>query len=182
MYTGAHGQANHLEQLINAAEQLRNRPDVLIATVGDGTERRRLETEARRRGLINLTFCGPQPKEAMADFVNAADAGLAVLRDTPIHRTVYPNKIFDYMACERPVLLAIDGVARQLVCDQAQAGVFVKPGDAACLAREIRVLADSPAKCLDMGRHGRAWVLANATRDALAKRYLNYLQEVSRTS
>ena len=180
MYTGAHGRANHLEQLLDAAERLRDRPDVVIASVGDGAERGRLQADAVRRGLRNLVFCGPQPKEAMPDFVSAADVGLAVLQDNPTYRTVYPNKIFDYMAAERPVVLAVDGVARQLVCAEAQAGVFVPPGDGTELARAIRELADDPARRLDMGRKGRAWVLANATRESLAARYLELLEQLVR--
>src|SRR5690606_35387985 len=108
LYAGAHGRANALHQLLDAAERLRDRPDVLIATVGDGPERAALEQDARRRGLDNVAFCGAQPKERMPELINACDVGAAVLQDNPTFRTVYPNKVFDYMACERPTLIAID--------------------------------------------------------------------------
>ena len=179
MYAGAHGRANALGQLLDAAERLRDRPDILIATVGDGPERARLDAEARARRLDNVMFCGPQPKEAMPAHVRACDAGAAVLQDNPTFRTVYPNKVFDYMACERPTLLAIDGVARRLVCDEAQAGVFARPEDPAAIAAAIRRLADDPAGAAEMGRRGREWVLANATRRALADRYLRILEEMA---
>ncbi len=180
MYAGAHGRANAVGQLLDAAERLRDRPDILIACVGDGPERPGLEEAARRRGLANVMFCGPQPKERMPDFVNAADAGAAVLQDNATFRTVYPNKVFDYMACERPTLLAIDGVARELVCDTARAGVFARPEDPDAIAAAIRALADDPEACRAMGARGRAWVLANATREALAARYLGVLEELVR--
>ncbi len=101
--------------------------------------------------------------------------GAAVLQNNPTFRTVYPNKVFDYMACARPTLLAIDGVARELVCEQARAGVFAEPEDPAALAAAIRALADDPAACAEMGRRGREWVLANATRESLAARYLDVM-------
>lgn len=177
MYAGAHGRANAVGQLLDAAERLRDRPDVLIATVGDGPERARLVREARARGLDNVAFCGPQPKARMAEVVNACDVGAAVLQDNPTFRTVYPNKVFDYMACARPTLLAIDGAARRLVCDEARAGVFAAPEDGRAIAAAIRRLADDPAECAELGRRGREWVLASASREALAGRYLAVMEE-----
>ena len=181
MYAGAHGRANALGQLLDAAHHLRDRPDILIVSVGDGPERVALEAQARERGLTNLRFCGPQPKERMPAFINACDVGAAVLQNNPTFRTVYPNKVFDYMACERPTLLAIDGTARQLVCDEAQAGVFVEPENGAAIAAAIRQLADSPPEYRqEMGRRGRAWVLAHATRESLARRYLEVMEDLVR--
>ena len=110
--------------------------------------------------------------------VNACDVGMAVLQDNPTFRTVYPNKVFDYMACERATLLAIDGIARKLVCDEARAGVFAKPEDGRAIADALRKLADDPAARAEMGKRGRRWVLANATREGLAKRYLEAMGRV----
>ena len=180
MYAGAHGRANAVGQFLDAAERLRDRPDVLLASVGDGPERPALEAEAKRRGLDNVRFHGAQPKARMPEIVRACDVGAAILQDNPTFKTVYPNKVFDYMATERPTLLAIDGVARALVCDEAQAGVFAKPEDGASLAAAIRAMADDPAGNAAMGARGRAGVLANATRDSLARRYLDILQGMVR--
>lgn len=172
LYSGAHGRANALGQLLDAAEHLRTREDILIACVGDGPEREGLIAAATQRGLTNVTFLGPQPKEKMPAFVNACDLGAAVLQNNPTFRTVYPNKVFDYMACERPTLLAIDGIARELVCDQAQAGLFAEPENGAAIAAAIVALADDRTRGHEMGRCGRAWVLEHATRRRLAERYL----------
>ena len=178
MYTGQHGRANAVGQLLDAAGLLGDRPDVLIACVGNGPEHSGLREEARRRNLSNIFFCGSQPKERMPDFVNACDVGAAVLQNNPTFLTVYPNKVFDYMSCERPTLLAIDGVARQLVCDEARAGVFAEPENADSLATAIRRLADDPEGRREMGRRGREWILANATRQMLAIRYLDIMKEL----
>jgi glycosyltransferase involved in cell wall biosynthesis len=182
MYTGAHGRANDLGQLLDAAEALRDRPDIIIALVGDGQQRPALEVEARRRALPNLVFCGPQPKERMGECVNAADIGLAVLQRNPTFRTVYPNKIFDYMACARPIVLAIDGAARELVCDRSRSGVFAEPGDGRAIAGAIRRLADEPDLRRELGANGRRWVQQNESRDVLAARYLEVLGELVRAT
>lgn len=178
MYAGAHGRANALAQLIEAADRLRTRPDILIACVGDGPERAKLEAEANRRGLNNIKFHGAQPKDRMPEVINACDVGTAVLANNPTFRTVYPNKVFDYMACAKPVLLAIDGVARRLVCQESGAGVFAVPEDGDDLARRIIALADDPAGRAEMGARGRQWVVEHASREALAKRYLHAMEQL----
>ncbi|MBI5512263.1 MAG: glycosyltransferase family 4 protein [Deltaproteobacteria bacterium] len=178
LYAGAHGRANAIMQLVDAAERLKHRPDILLASVGDGPERQACEAEASRRGLANITFHGSQPKDRMPLFVAACDVGAAVLQDNPTFRTVYPNKVFDYMAGERPTLLAIDGVARSLVCEEARAGVFARPEDPEDLARVIVTLEADRGEGRAMGARGRAWVLANATRESLAARYLSVLESL----
>jgi glycosyltransferase involved in cell wall biosynthesis len=178
LYAGAHGRANAVGQLLHAAECLRDRADILIACVGDGPERAALEAAARERCLTNIVFLGAQPKDMMPDLVNAANVGAAVLQNNPTFRTVYPNKIFDYMACGRPTLLAIDGVARQLVCEEARTGVFAEPENGPAIASAIRRLADNPAECREMGARGYEWVVAHASRRALATRYLHLMTEV----
>ncbi|HZL57057.1 MAG TPA: glycosyltransferase, partial [Bryobacteraceae bacterium] len=93
--------------------------------------------------------------------------------------TVYPNKVFDYMSCARPVLLAIDGAARSLICDDAEAGVFAEPENPKAIAEAIRSLAADPKLCAEFGRKGRQWVLANAGRESLAERYLGVMNELA---
>jgi lipopolysaccharide/colanic/teichoic acid biosynthesis glycosyltransferase/glycosyltransferase involved in cell wall biosynthesis len=176
LYAGAHGRANAIGQLVDAAELLRERPDILIACVGDGPERERWHYEARRRGLENILFHGAVPKEQMPAVVNACDVGAAVLQKNPTFLTVYPNKVFDYMACGKPVLLAIDGAARDLVCAQAQGGLFAEPESPQALAGGIRRLADDPHARAEMGERGRQWVTAHASRRALAGTYLSLLE------
>lgn len=182
MYAGAHGRANALTQLLDAAQHLSDRSDIVIASVGDGPERKELESAAQRRGLANIMFHGSVPKVEMPEITNAADVGAAVLQNNPTFATVYPNKVFDYMACEKPTLLAIDGVARKLVCDDAKAGVFARPEDGADIAEKIRWLADNREERLGMGRRGRQWVVENATREALAARYLEIMSELVKKS
>jgi lipopolysaccharide/colanic/teichoic acid biosynthesis glycosyltransferase/glycosyltransferase involved in cell wall biosynthesis len=182
LYAGAHGRANALHQLLDAATHLSGRSDILIVTVGDGPARASLEEEARTRQLGNVQIIGPVVKEWMPHVVAAADAGIAVLQDNPTFRTVYPNKVFDYMASARPTVLGIDGVARRLVCDEARAGIFAEPENAGSIAAAIVRLADAPEDARRLGRNGREWIVANAARSALAQRYLDALVALSSSS
>jgi glycosyltransferase involved in cell wall biosynthesis len=178
IYAGAHGKANALDQLVEAATILRERDDIVFALVGDGPERPRLERTARDRKLTNITFCGPQPRERMPECINASDIAIAVVQANPTFLTVYPNKIFEYMACARPIVLAVDGVARELVCHESRSGLFVHPGDASGIATSVRQLADEPALRTELGQNGRRWVEQNESRDALAQRYLTVMEEL----
>ncbi|MBM4268620.1 MAG: glycosyltransferase family 4 protein [Deltaproteobacteria bacterium] len=162
LYAGALGPANDLEVALDAAEELRG-TEALFVLVGDGKARASLAEAAAARGLDNVRLVGAQPKDAMPQVLAAADACLATLRDIPLFRTTYPNKVFDYMAAGRPVLLLIDGVIREVV-EEARAGRFVPPGDARGLAATVREWMQSPEAVRAMGRDGRRAVCARFDR------------------
>jgi glycosyltransferase involved in cell wall biosynthesis len=110
----------------------------------------------------------------MAEALAAADACLAILKPLAAYRTTYPNKVFDYMAAGKPTILAIDGVIRQVV-EEADAGVFVPPGDGDALAGAIlRLTADSEA-CRRMGLAARRAAERSFDRKQLAARLLQVM-------
>jgi glycosyltransferase involved in cell wall biosynthesis len=163
LYAGAHGPANDLGIVLQAADRLRDRTDIAFVLVGDGKEKQNLVHQAEEMALSNVYFIPAQPKSRMPEFLAAADAGLAILKDIPMFTTTYPNKVFDYMAAGRPTILAIDGVIRQVV-EAAKGGVFVPPGDPVALAETVRNLAGDRDRCLRMGRSARAYVEAHFER------------------
>jgi len=157
LYAGAHGLSNDLGVVLDAAAELRGDADIVFVLVGDGKEKPALEERAAKQGLSNVVFLPPFAKEGMGDVLAAADCGIAILKPLPLYATTYPNKVFDYMAAGRPVVLAVDGVARQLV-EEAGAGVFVPPGDGRALAAAVRSLASDRAESRRMGSRGRRLV------------------------
>src|SRR5262249_27169844 len=176
VYAGALGPANGLEIALDAAEALRG-SQALFVLVGDGKARALLTSAAEARGLDNVRFVSAQPKRAMREVLGAADACLATLRDIPLFRTTYPNKVFDYMAAGRPVLLAIDGVIREVV-EGAGAGIFVPPGDGGQLAAAVRRLMASPDAARAMGARGRAAACAAFARGLQAAEFDRLLREL----
>ncbi len=145
LYAGAHGLSNDLGILLQAAQRLADRPEISIVLLGDGKEKPALMAQAAELGLTNLHFLPPVPKAEMAQALAATDACIAILKPIPLYGTVYPNKVFDYMAAGRPVILAIDGVIRQVV-ENAQGGLFTPPGDADAMAQTILLLAGNPQR------------------------------------
>ncbi|MCA9737512.1 MAG: glycosyltransferase family 4 protein [Gemmatimonadota bacterium] len=178
LYAGAHGPPNDLGVVLDAADRTRDRPDLHWVLVGDGRDKARLVEQAGRRGLERVRFLPPIPKADMPEVLAAADVGLAILAPLALFRTVYPNKVFDYMAAGRPVLLAIDGVIRQVVEDGG-AGRWVRAGDPDALARAALAYADDPDRGRAEGRRGRQWVERHFQRAAQADRFLEALAKVT---
>ena len=163
LYAGAHGILNNLETLIAAADLLQKEPNICICLMGDGKEKPNLVQQAQRLGLSNVIFLESQPKAAVPAFVASSNVCVATLRNLPVLRTVYPNKVFDYLAAGRPVVLAIDGVIRDLI-EEAGAGLYVQPGDAGALAAAISHLYENPDEAESMGARGRAYVVEHFDR------------------
>ena len=140
---------------MGAAAKLANQPDIRIVLLGDGKEKANLVAQSEAMGLENLLFLPPLPKAEMRAALAMADVCLAILKPIEMYKTVYPNKVFDYMAAGRATILAIGGVIREVV-EAGDAGVFVPPGDPEALASAIRQLAAEPERVKQMGLNGRS--------------------------
>jgi lipopolysaccharide/colanic/teichoic acid biosynthesis glycosyltransferase len=179
-YAGALGLANDIPTLLRAAERVRDHADIHFLLVGDGKERPTLEAFVRERGLQNITFVGSRPKTDMPAFLAASDACVAILQNIPMFRTTYPNKVFDYMAAERPTLVVIDGVIREVI-EKADGGIFVPPGDDAALARAVLSLRDDPQRRQAMGASARTYVTKHFNRQQQAVQFTQLLQRFAMT-
>ncbi len=169
LYAGAHGLSNDLPVLLEAARLLQDRPEIRLVLLGDGKEKPNLVRQAAELGLENVQFLPPIPKLEMPQALAAADACIAILKPIPEYRTVYPNKVFDYMSAGRPVILAIEGVIQQVV-ETAGAGICITPGSPKAVALALVDLADHPDLGAQMGVRGRAYVVTHFDREALAAR------------
>jgi glycosyltransferase involved in cell wall biosynthesis len=178
LYAGAHGMSNDLGVVLEAAALLRDEPHIHLVLLGDGKDKPDLIDQAAALKLSNLSFVSPIPKDAMPSALAAADACVAILKPLDLYATVYPNKVFDYMAAGRPILLVIDGVIRQVV-EEAQAGLFVPPGDPAALVTAIRQLATDPDAAKQMGRRGRAYLESHFNRPQLAAAFQALLEQTA---
>lgn len=174
-YTGAMGLANDISTTLRAAVYLRNESTIHFLLVGDGKERRNLEAQTQSLALPNVTFAGPRPKTDIPDILAASDACLAILKDIPMFRMTYPNKVFDYMAAGRPTILAIDGVIRQVV-EAARGGIFVPPGDAATLAAAVQHLSRDRQQAQAMGASARAYVVKHFNRHQQAGQFVELVR------
>lgn len=179
IYIGAHGVANHLIQIIETCEILKNEP-VHFLLVGDGMQKKYLAEEAGRRKLNNLTFIDSVSKEEALKYIIAADVGTSVLKKTDTFKTVYSNKTFDYMSCRKPILMAIDGISRKLI-EEADAGLFVEPENPNDFAAKVRTYLAHPELIEKHGENGYAYAKKHFDREHLAEEYLDHIQHLVAT-
>ena len=177
LYAGAHGMSNDLNVLLDAAEKLRYQEDIKIIFLGDGKDKPSLMSRADEKNLTNVYFLPPIPKISMSQALAAADVCIAILKPIPLYSTVYPNKVFDYMAAGRPVVLAIDGVIRKVV-EESGCGIFVAPGDPDALANAIQQLSSDPGLCKNMGYQGRKYIEQNFDRQLLADKLITIMEDL----
>ncbi len=177
LYAGAHGMSNDLGVVLAAAEMLIDRDDIILVLLGDGKEKPALQSQARDMALTNLKFIPPIPKKEMPSALAAADACIAILKPIPLYATVYPNKVFDYMAAGRPVVLAMEGVIREVI-ESANSGIAIPPGDPTALAEAIIYLADHPQDGIDMGLRGREYNRNHFDRPAQARNFGKIIEKI----
>ena len=174
LYAGAHGMSNDLGTVLGAARALLPRKEIKIVLLGDGKDKPALQARAMLEGLANVLFLPSVPKLEMPQALAAADACIAILKPVELYKTTYPNKVFDYMAAGKPVVLAIEGVIRQVV-ENGGGGIPVPPGDSLALAHAILRLVDDPELRRILGQHGREYVQAHFDRVILASKLLDIM-------
>ena len=167
LYAGAHGISNDLGIVLSAAKLTQSRSDIQYVFVGDGKEKGNLLQTASDWNLKNVHFLPSVPKNQMNRVIAAADACVAILKPLDLYKTTYPNKVFDYLAAAKPVLLVIDGVIRHVV-EEAQAGIFIEPGDANTLSQAILKLSSDPSTARQMGLNGRKYVVQHFNRQKIS--------------
>jgi colanic acid biosynthesis glycosyl transferase WcaI len=175
-YIGTMGNAHGLDTLIAAAKELQTAsPSAMFLLIGEGADKERIVELAAARGLTNIIFLGQQPRETIPSYVSASDLCLVMLKKTELFKTVIPTKLLEYMACERPVVVAVDGQARKII-EEAGAGVFVEPEDCQALVKAIIELARNPDQRRRMGASGRHYIVSGFSREKTARDYITVLK------
>ncbi len=180
LYAGAHGISNDLITLLQAARWLEKETDIQIWLVGDGKEKPALEKLAAEMQLTNVRFFPSVSKQEMNQVLEAADICIASLLPLEEYKTTYPNKVFDYMAAKKAVILAIDGVIRNVV-EEAKAGVFVSPGNDKTMADAICYNLYHPQECTAMGISGYNYVRKNFSRAMFTEEFRLLIEKMVNT-
>ncbi len=155
LYAGAIGRKQGLEILLDAAEQLRNRPEFVFVIVGDGGERAALEHAANARGLTNVSFRPLQPIGRLGELLATANASVITQRPG-CGDFVLPSKLGNILASGRPVVAAAaPGTELSRIVTSARCGLIANPGDAAGLSQALLRLHRDPREAMHLGANGR---------------------------
>lgn len=178
IYIGTLGMAHGLETVLLAAERLKSRSEIVFLMAGEGAEREKLLKKKEELRLPNVRFIRKQPREAIPALLAAADVCLAPLRKREVFKTAIPSKMFEAMAAAKPVVLGVEGEAKEILTE-ARAGIPVLPEDPKALAEAVLLLRENPDLSRRLGRSGRHAVLARYSRQQQATAYIGLLEEVA---
>ena len=177
-YIGTLGVAQGLSTVLETAAKLRARvPHSEVLFVGAGSDQQALERQAVASGMEGLRFLPEQPREKVPQFIGASDVCLVTLRKAEVFKTVIPSKMLEFMACARPVALAVEGHARSLL-HQAEAGISVSPENADEMAAALTEMESDPEGRKRMGASGEAFIHKRYRREEQADRYLELLDDI----
>jgi colanic acid biosynthesis glycosyl transferase WcaI len=180
-YIGTLGNAAGLKVAMQAAKQLQhNLPEICFLFIGEGAEREQLIASAQRERLSNVIFLPQQPREKIPALIHASDVCLVLLKKAEVFKTVIPTKMLEFMAGGRPVILGVDGQAREIL-EKSQAGIFIEPEDSTALVEAITHLYKDAELRHSLGLNGRRYVTEHLSLERLATVYTEILDNLVKT-
>ena len=179
MYSGLFGIKHSLEVLLEAAALLREHKEIVFFLLGNGARRDALVAQARELKLDNVIFGDERRVEEVPALIARADVCFAAVRPEPYPKKVISVKVFEYMACERPVVGALSGESAR-VLEESGGGLVVAPGDARAVADAVLELYRDAGRRASMGAAGRRYVEEHYSRSAWAARLERRIAELCR--
>ena len=113
-YIGTHGMAHALDFILNCANTIKD-PKIHFILQGDGSEKQHLMEIAAQLNLKNITFLPFVSKSEISKYINLSDVALVNLKRSETFKTVLPSKIFENVALYKPILLGVEGEAKDLI-------------------------------------------------------------------
>lgn len=175
-YVGTHGMAHGLDKVVEAAEALRDLPNVRILLVGSGSEKAKLDADIEARGLDNVVSLGRFPKADMNRVWSLCDVALIHLRNLDVFRTVIPSKLFESMGVGQPVLMGLPTGEATGIVEDTGCGVVCEPESPEAIAAAIRSLASDSALYGTLKRQSLAAAPAYS-RETQARKMLDVLRQ-----
>lgn len=173
LYAGLLGLAQGLDQVLEAAKALQADAGLRFVLMGDGPERQALVAQTQRERLHNVVFFEPHSANRMPPIVASADLVLVPLKRNI--RGAVPSKLYEAMASGRPVVLAAEGEAADVVRAN-ECGVVVRPGDIPGMVTAIQQIRSDPVRAKIMGRNGRNATIKIFDRKAIARNFEEFLR------
>jgi glycosyltransferase involved in cell wall biosynthesis len=175
LYAGIIGIAQGLEIILKAAENFKNEPHVKFVLMGSGPEKEKLIQLKKNKELNNVFFLDPVTKKEMPFVLKSVNAAIVPLKKLPLFLGAIPSKLFENLAMEIPVLLGVDGEARELFIEQGKCGIYFEPGNSSDLSRAIKILLNDRELAKSLGYNGRKFVNEKFNREIIAGKFYDQL-------
>ncbi len=177
LYAGIIGHAQGLEVILKAAKELRAYQHIKFLLLGEGPVKAELQNLQEKWQLDNVIFLDIVPKSKIPEIVKAIDVAVIPLKRLDLFKGAIPSKIFENLAMQKPILLGVEGEAKQLFIDEGNAGLFFEPENAKDLAGKALYLAENKSERELFGKNGRKYVMEKFNRDSIA---MKFYREISR--
>jgi glycosyltransferase involved in cell wall biosynthesis len=175
LYAGIIGIAQGLEVILHAADALRDTVRLKFVLMGSGPEKEKLLSLCKQLSLSNVLFLEPVTKQQMPFVLKSCNAAIVPLRKLDLFLGAIPSKLFENLAMRIPVLLGVDGEARDLFIHQANAGIYFEPENAGKLAEAVRSLVSNQELSTLFGENGRVYVNEHFNREKIAQKFYECL-------
>lgn len=175
LYAGIIGLAQGLEIILSAAEKLMDQPSIKFILLGNGPEKEKLQVIKQEKKILNVYFFDAVSKTLMPEIVKACDAAIIPLLKLPLFLGAIPSKIFENLAMEKAVILAVDGEARELFVNQGKCALYSEPENVDDLIKNVLLLANDSLLRKELGQKGRTYVEQSFNRNTIA---YNFHQEL----
>jgi glycosyltransferase involved in cell wall biosynthesis len=155
LHAGNIGLAQDLEMVIDAAERLKDRTDIVFLFIGEGSRKAALEAKVQERALTNVRFLPFQPRDQLRWTYATSDVCLVSLK-SGLAGYIVPSKLYPILAAGRPYVAAVDAIAEVAALTvRHRCGVVVPPGNAVELADQILRLSGHSRERESMGARAR---------------------------
>ena len=179
LHFGAMGRANGLDFIIDAAERLKDNPDIRFVLAGDGNRKSFLVERVERLGLTNIEILNSRPKAELAGLVAACDVSMVVFANYPVLENNSANKFFDSLSAGKPVLLNYSGWQRKILEDN-NAGFGCDQFDTDKFVDKVLYFHSHRDQLQQMGQNARRVAVERFDREQLAAKVLSLLEEQHR--
>jgi glycosyltransferase involved in cell wall biosynthesis len=176
LYAGIIGLAQGLEVILTAAEKIKQHTNIHFVLLGSGPEKEKLQQMKTEKKLDNVLFLDAVGKKEMPEIVNSIDVSVIPLKKMDLFLGAIPSKIFENLAMEKPILLGVDGEARDLFISQGNCGLYFEPENADELAKQAIVLAEDKTLRKTLGENGRNYVRDYFNRDTIAQKFFERIK------
>jgi glycosyltransferase involved in cell wall biosynthesis len=177
LYAGIIGHSQGLEVVLKAADKLRDIKKIHFVILGSGPEKEMLIKLSESLRLTNVFFADAVGKGGMPAIIASCNAALIPLKKLDLFKGAIPSKIFENLAMKKPILLGVEGEAKELFIDEGKAGLAFIPEDADDLARKVCELESDRESLQRMGENGYDFVKRRFTRDLIASEFWSFLQK-----
>jgi glycosyltransferase involved in cell wall biosynthesis len=178
LYAGIIGHAQGLEVILKTAHRLKDLTKIKFILMGSGPEKDKLITLSNQLKLDNIFFLQPVTRSRMSQIIAEIDTAIIPLKKLDIFLGAIPSKIFENLAMQKPILLGVEGEAKELFIDRGNCGLAFIPEDDVDLSKKILQLYHNPQLMRTLGKNGEEYVRNNFSRAQIAENFWKELQRM----